>query len=339
MKVPPCLARLAELDLSDARGRPTALARLVFVVLLLHARDDPPLAWPGVARLADLTGADPSSVHKALDLLRERGAIERVSKPAPKVARGWRIVLPAPDGDDCERVRVFWPRPMGARGEPDTVFRDLVRGLGNRNAAAIAVMLYQFAREPAHAALEPCRPNQAWIARLLDTDESTVSRVKRDLIARGLATAGPSRRLVFEDPGRWAELLGLTPGGEAANGDACPREPAANGDAYPREPAANGNAYPCEDATPADTLDNPPDPLAAVERELAVAGWILPADPLAREIIVAGVERWGLAETLARLRAALAGPYPSYALEPLGAALGERFECPYQLVRVDPDIP
>ena len=328
MKVPPCLARLADLDLSDARGRPTALARLVFVALLLHARGDPPLAWPGVLRLAGLTGADRSSVHKALDLLRERGAIESIKDPAPNVARGWRIVLPAPNGDDCERVRVFWPRPMGARGEPDTLFRDLVRGLGNRNAAAIAVMLYQFAREPAHAALEPCRPNQAWIARLLDTDESTVSRVKRDLIARGLATAGPSRRLVFEDPGRWVELLGLTPGGEAANGDA-----------YPREPAANGNACPCEDATPADTLDNQPDPLAAVERELALAGWTLPADPLAPEIIVTAVERWGLAETLARLRAALAGPYPSYALEPLGAALGEQFECPYQLIRVDPDIP
>ena len=52
-------------------------------------------------------------------------------------------------------------------------------------------------------------------------------------------------------------------------------------------------------------------PNAEIVRLLAEHGWRLPDDETALEIIEAGLERWGF-----------------------GAALGERYECPHQLVRV-----
>jgi len=64
-------------------------------------------------------------------------------------------------------------------------------------------------------------------------------------------------------------------------------------------------------------------------------GWALPADPLALEIIDEAVRRWGVRRVASGLKRHLAGPYPSYALEPVGAALGERWECPHQLLRIE----
>lgn len=68
---------------------------------------------------------------------------------------------------------------------------------------------------------------------------------------------------------------------------------------------------------------------------LRLQGYALPADELAREIIDEAVKRWGVTRTIAGLKRHLSGPYPTYALEPVGAALGERFECPHQLLRLD----
>lgn len=349
--IPACLARLGFLDLSGARGRPTALARLVFVILLLHARGDPPIAWPGRSRLADLTGADPAAVRKALALLRDRGVIERVRNPFPNVRRAWRILLIDTGDDECTRVRVFWPRPFE---DPrscalETAFKALVRGLG-RNHAAIATMLYQFARQPERAATDdlaaPLPPNQAWIARVLNTDQSTVSRVKREIIARGLATEHASGLLVFVDPARWPAILNVV---EPVVSEPVAWERAgerltlvslneASGNTYTiadasSAAAANGSTYALADTSPAEVTSDNTDAIADVERALALAGWMLPPDPLAHEIIAKAVDTWGPIATIARLQTALAGPYPSYALEPLGAELGEEFECPYQLIR------
>jgi hypothetical protein len=314
--VPACLARLPALALSNARGRPTGLARLVFVVLLLHARGDPPLAWPGWQLLADLTDAGKSSVHKALALLRDRRVIERTRNAAGR--RAWRIVLPDTDDDESTQVRVFGPRPFGAPqgGEWKTAFKALVQGLPTRTQTAIAMMLYQFARQPEGTAIgfaEPLPPNQAWIGRLFDTDQSTVARVKRDIIARGLATAGANGLLVFEDPARWPEILNVV--------EPTPCEPTGELVALesPHE-AANGSTYTVH-------------AIAEVEQALAATGWALPADPLAHEIVAEAVNRWGAAATIDRLRVELDGPHPSHALESLGAELGEQFECPYQLIR------
>lgn len=77
----------------------------------------------------------------------------------------------------------------------------------------------------------------------------------------------------------------------------------------------------------------------SIDRILAVLtehGWRLPADPLAREILETAVVRWGVDKVIAGLRRELAGNLPSYALEPIGRALGEQYECPHQLVRVEP---
>ena len=72
-----------------------------------------------------------------------------------------------------------------------------------------------------------------------------------------------------------------------------------------------------------------------VEEVLALSGWTLPLDPLALEIIGAGLRSWGTDGLLMRLITALDGAEPSYALESIGAALGERYECPHQLVRIE----
>jgi hypothetical protein len=61
-------------------------------------------------------------------------------------------------------------------------------------------------------------------------------------------------------------------------------------------------------------------------------GWSLPHDPLATEILETAIVRWGTAKVIAGLRRELTGPFPSYALEPIGRALGEQYECPHQLV-------
>lgn len=71
-----------------------------------------------------------------------------------------------------------------------------------------------------------------------------------------------------------------------------------------------------------------------VELLIEGRGWALPPDPLALEIIAAGARTRGVDDLLARLAAELDGPEPTYALEPIGAALGERFECPRQLGRI-----
>jgi hypothetical protein len=75
------------------------------------------------------------------------------------------------------------------------------------------------------------------------------------------------------------------------------------------------------------------DPLVHIERLLRSAGWALPGDVLAHEILTTSVERFGIRETISRLCSQLAGLDPSYALEPLGAELGEDYECPSQLIR------
>jgi hypothetical protein len=75
------------------------------------------------------------------------------------------------------------------------------------------------------------------------------------------------------------------------------------------------------------------DPIACIEHVLCAAGWTLPEDVLAREVLMASIRRIGVEETISRLCVELTGPYPSYALEPLGSVLGEEYECPHQLIR------
>lgn len=79
--------------------------------------------------------------------------------------------------------------------------------------------------------------------------------------------------------------------------------------------------------------------IEAVKARLAAKGWRLPDDPLARDIIAEAPKRWGLRRVLAGLERELGGAEPSYALEPMGRALGKEFECPHQLVRISSDRP
>src|SRR5690606_4043670 len=142
-RVPASLAALRQdLDLSNARGRPAALARLVLVLLLLHANEHME-AWPGTETLAKLTDSQATAVSKALRLLTERGAIERV----PPISRGapslvWRIKL-ATQADDLEpavRLRCFWIGPQAGRDGPRTAaLRALMRAIRNRTHVAAIV--------------------------------------------------------------------------------------------------------------------------------------------------------------------------------------------------------
>lgn len=255
--IPASLAGLrAELDLRNARGRPTALARLVLVILLLHANDRMH-AWPSHERLAKLTDSKPTGVGKALRLLADRGAIERETasiRGSPRLV--WRIKLATQAGDLEPRLRVrcFWPGPQAGPDNARTAaLRALMHAIGNRNRVAAIVMLYQFARQPKigeladdHPARHPRPPNHAWIARVLDTTAHTVRRAKRECIERGLATEHERGLLVFANPVRWPAILGcpdLAPP-DLAPPNQAPLECELAIEIVRRE-AANGGRYSC----------------------------------------------------------------------------------------------
>ena len=71
-----------------------------------------------------------------------------------------------------------------------------------------------------------------------------------------------------------------------------------------------------------------------VRELLARHGWALPEDITAREIVLEAVGRWGLDDFAASLERALATDEPQHCLESYGRALGARWECPRQLVRL-----
>ena len=54
------------------------------------------------------------------------------------------------------------------------------------------------------------KPNMTWISRVLGTSTDTVRRAMRGVLDRGLATQTGDGRLVFEDPARWPEILGIS---------------------------------------------------------------------------------------------------------------------------------
>jgi hypothetical protein len=330
------------------------------------------LAYPGNKRLATLTGTDEPSVRRALRLLVERKAIEQTFSPR----KAWRILLAsdATAGNPNPRARVFWPVPPTWReGEDQTkALRALLAALGkkNRNRVAAIALLYQFARPPKLPGYLPVPPNQTWVAQVLGTSYSTVHRAMLDAIELGIATEHDDGLLTFEDPGSWPEILhasgdspdaaAVTPATRATPTEPCsipvsssaraPQRP----DPSPGPPAPSpswrdglrlmqpalltvGCAAANTDDYPSSSRDtHAAGPLADIERVLRSAGWALPKDVLAREVLVASIERFGTNKTISRLRAELIGPYPSYALEPLGSDLGEEFECPHQLIRCTP---
>lgn len=356
--VPLCLAGLPDdLDLRELRGKPSGLARFTFAVILCHIRGN--FARPGFDRLGRIAGVRQAKVRQATALLVRCRALERDGN-------GWRVRLV---GDGTNKLHFFWPVPADWRkGDDQTVaVRALVAALGN-NHAAVILMLYQFSRPANELGWSPMRPNLAWIGRVLCTSVDTVRRAKRAAIRRGLAVEQSDGLLVFEDPGRWPAILspGLRLVEPCDDSDAAhdatafkygessrerelvgtPRalilvvwpfdtvdatdgtHDAAHDAAHDGNPTGNDGLYSVQ----------PSDIVREVEQRLAHGGWRLPNDPLVPEILAAAFDRWGRDPTLDWLLAGLAGPHPSHALEPIGAALGERYECPYQLIRRSPDL-
>lgn len=201
--IPPWLTPLRrDLDLRNARSRPTALARLVFVVLLLH-RNQSGFAWPGRKHLADLARAREGEIRKAIRLLEERGAIIPVDHyRAGQRRRAWRFRLEP----QAVPLRLYWPEPRGAASTNDTTaFVALAQAFESRNHVAAITMLYQFARTSEYP------PNLSWISDVIGTSVDTVRRARNSAIERGLATQVDDGRLVFADPEQWPGILGVQP--------------------------------------------------------------------------------------------------------------------------------
>jgi hypothetical protein len=200
----------ANLDLKRAPGQPTGVARLLLMILLADG-GDAMLVSPPIKALSWLTDADESLVRRALRLLVERKAIERVSHHS---GAAWRILLASDATADnpSARARVLWPVPRNWGGEDQTeAIRTLLSALGNRNRVAVIFLLYQFARPPELPGCFPVVPNQTWAAGVLGTSVHTVYRARLNAIQIGIATEHEDGLLTFADPGSWPESCAFVP--------------------------------------------------------------------------------------------------------------------------------
>lgn len=143
-EIPPWLARVPQdLDLCNARSRPTGVARLMLALLWLHSNEHG-VSWPGRSRLAWLGRTSEGEVCKALSLLRERGAVTRVTiRHRGRPLRAWQLRLEPPT-DETAGLFTSWPEPFGAKRTNTTrAARAVIHGFDSRNHAAVILALYQ----------------------------------------------------------------------------------------------------------------------------------------------------------------------------------------------------